>query len=56
MSVPSARAPVAVELVMISTSARWAAPRIALKSCWRVMQNMRERSVLVIGANGTSSM
>ena len=56
MSVPSAFAPVAVELVTISTPARWAAPNIALRSCWRVMQNMRERSVLVIGAKGTSSM
>ena len=56
MSVPSGRAPVACESVMISTPARSAAPRMALRSCWRVMQNMRERSVLAIGANGTSSM
>ncbi len=56
MSTPSGRAPVAVELVTISTPARSAAPRIAARSCWRVMQNMRERSLLVMGANGTSSM
>ena len=55
-SVPSGRAACAVELVTISTPARSAAPNIALKSCWRVMQNMRERSVLVTGAKGTSSM
>ena len=56
MSTPSARTPVACELAMISTPARCAAPRIAARSCWRVMQNMRDRSVLVMGANGTSSM
>ena len=56
ITTPSGRALVAVEPVMISTPARSAAPRIALSSCWRVMQNMRERSVLVMGAKGTSSM